>query len=94
MSWSPELFIGELRPWPDTVHVVRGRTGETRRYVPERTCRITGWDPLDDADGYDDRLYYLSCGHTAVVCLGPMGTMDTLDEFVECPECHARVVDE
>ena len=39
MSWSPELFIGELRPWPDTVHVVRGKTEETRRYVPERTCK-------------------------------------------------------
>lgn len=39
MSWSPELFIGSERPWPDTVHVVRGRTGETKRYLPERTCR-------------------------------------------------------
>lgn len=38
MSWSPELFIGELRPWPDSVHVVRGKTDEIRRYVPERTC--------------------------------------------------------
>ncbi len=35
MSWSPELYIGEFRPWPDTVHVVRGKTDETRRYVPE-----------------------------------------------------------
>ena len=35
MSWSPDLFIGEFRPWPDTVHVVRGKTDETRRYVPE-----------------------------------------------------------
>lgn len=35
MSWSPDLFIGELRPWPDSVHVVRGKTDETRRYFPE-----------------------------------------------------------
>ena len=35
MSWSPDVFIGELRPWPDTVHVVRGKTDETRRYMPE-----------------------------------------------------------
>ena len=35
MSWSPDLFIGEFRPWPDTVHVVRGKTDEMRRYVPE-----------------------------------------------------------
>ena len=36
MSWSPDLYIGELRPWPDSVHVVRGNTDETRRYFPER----------------------------------------------------------
>ena len=35
MSWSPELCIGEFRPWPDTVHVVRGKTEEKRRYVSE-----------------------------------------------------------
>lgn len=35
MSWSPELFIGELRPFPDTVHVVKGKTDEMKRYVPE-----------------------------------------------------------
>ena len=38
MSWSPDLTIGELRPWPDAVNVVRGRTDETVRYVPERTA--------------------------------------------------------
>lgn len=36
MSWSPDLYIGELRPWPDTVHVVRDKTEEARSYVPER----------------------------------------------------------
>ena len=35
MSWSIEERIGELRPWPDAVRVVRGKTDETRRYVPE-----------------------------------------------------------
>lgn len=35
MSWSPELFIGGMRPWPDAVHVVRSQTDEMRRYVPE-----------------------------------------------------------
>jgi len=39
MSWSPELFIGELRPWPDAVRVVRGVTEESRLYVPERTAK-------------------------------------------------------
>lgn len=35
MSWSPDLFIGEFRPWPDSVYVVRGKTDDMRRYVPE-----------------------------------------------------------
>ena len=38
MSWSPDLHIGELRPWPDSVHVVRGKADETRRYFPELTA--------------------------------------------------------
>jgi len=41
-----EMFkIGEMRPWPDTGHVIRGKTGEVRRYAPERTCEL---EPLDE----------------------------------------------
>ncbi len=36
MSWSLELCIGEFRSWPDSVHVTRYKTDETRRYVPEK----------------------------------------------------------
>ena len=36
MSWAPELCIGEFRPWPDSIHVTREKTDETRRYVPEK----------------------------------------------------------
>lgn len=32
MSWAPELVIGELRPWPESVKVVRGNSGEAMRY--------------------------------------------------------------
>lgn len=32
MSWTPEVHIGELRPWPDSVKVVRGNGGEAMRY--------------------------------------------------------------
>lgn len=39
MSWSPDLYIGEFRPWPDSVHVVRGRTDEVRRYFPRETAK-------------------------------------------------------
>ena len=49
MSWSPDLFIGEFRPWPDTVHVVRGKTEETRRYVPEEML-------LHERDGHDEQF--------------------------------------
>lgn len=28
MSWTANLIIGELRPWPDAVRVVRGNTNE------------------------------------------------------------------
>ena len=40
MSWSIEQHIGELRPWPDSVRVVRGKDEESRRYVPEPQERI------------------------------------------------------
>ena len=58
MSWSPEVFIRELRPWPDSVHVVRGRTGEKLRYLPERTCHLVGEDL-----GYTIAPTCGACGH-------------------------------
>lgn len=36
MSWSPQLCIGEFRPWPESIHVTRDKIDETRRYVPEK----------------------------------------------------------
>lgn len=33
MSWTADIIIGELRPWPDAVQVVRGDTDETMRYT-------------------------------------------------------------
>lgn len=36
MSWSPNLCIGEFRPWPESIYVTRDKTDETRRYVPEK----------------------------------------------------------
>ena len=49
MSWSPDLFIGEFRPWPDSVYVVRGKTDETRRYVPEEML-------FHERDGHDEQF--------------------------------------
>lgn len=46
MTWYTDIHIGELRPWPDSVDVVRG--DETRRYVPEpvRHEGETNWERL------------------------------------------------
>ena len=33
MSWTTDLYIGELRPWPSAVLVVRGNTDETMLYT-------------------------------------------------------------
>jgi len=38
MSWTPELYIGGLRPWPDAVRVIRSQTDESKTYVPDRTA--------------------------------------------------------
>ena len=38
MNWSPEISISEEHSWPRAVYVVRGRTSETKRYIPEKTC--------------------------------------------------------
>lgn len=40
MSWYPDLYIGELRPWPDAVYVWRGKTGESKRYLPDDFCAL------------------------------------------------------
>ena len=49
MSWSPELYIGGSRPWPDSVLVVRSQTDERSQYIPETGCNeceieyVTDW---------------------------------------------------
>lgn len=90
MSWSPDLYIGELRPWPDTVHVVRGKTEETRRYVPERTCRDVADTPQY---GYKTRFECSECGYE-YSAVGGFGC-DYGDEpdFRFCPNCGAKRVD-
>lgn len=41
MSWMPEFYIGEFRPWPDSVYIVRGNTDEFRRYMPDDFCAVS-----------------------------------------------------
>jgi len=38
MSWSTDMHIGEMRPWPDMVKVYHGDTDEMQVYVPEKTA--------------------------------------------------------
>ena len=89
MSWSPDLYIGELRPWPDTVHVVRGKTEETRRYVPELTCHPIISDNLNESEGMGDAWANCSeCGHLLFVLTDPTSEPPNF-----CPSCGARRVD-
>lgn len=36
MSWSPDLYTGEMRPWPESVMVRRGN--ESKKYVPDKVA--------------------------------------------------------
>lgn len=86
MSWQPEVFIGELRPWPDSVLVTKGASDERKRYVPEETCK------LESSHGWTDA--YVS--HRWTVELD----CHTIDDWGErelpdyCPYCGRKVVDE
>lgn len=44
MSWTAEIHMGELRPWPDVVRVVRGNTDETKAYTPAATAKCSWQD--------------------------------------------------
>ena len=83
MGWSPDLHIGDFRPWPDTVHVVRGKTGVMLRYVPERICF--------QVDVTADHSPYTSYMTACSLC----GEMLAVEEFRApnyCPNCGAKVV--
>lgn len=51
MSWSPDLYIGEMRPWPESVTVRRGN--ESKAYVPLG-------ETLATYDGERDILFVVS----------------------------------
>ena len=80
MSWSPDVYIGEMRPWPDTVHVVRGKTDEMRRYVPEMACESV----------YDKRYYKGMRGYCegryCSKCKEPL-----FGDFRFCPWCGRKI---
>ena len=83
MSWSPELYIGEFRPWPDSVHVVRGKTEETMRYFPERK--------EGDVAEYIVELPYGGAADEAVKIMGVDGSRlygySLTGEIVRCRDC-------
>ena len=73
--------------WPDSINVMHIGTCLSRKYMPERICKIEAFDNGLDED-YDGSLhsyapptYYLSCGHEAYY-LKPN----------YCPDCGAKVV--
>lgn len=80
MSWTAEVRMGELRPWPDAVRVVRGNTDDTQVYVPERTAKRV-------------RVPYQShvaIGHYECGACGE--TVEPSDRY--CSACGARLEDE
>ena len=85
MSWSPSVYIGEMRPWPDSVHVVRGKTDEVRRYFPERTCRKT-------VGKHGHRWACSECDETLLSRFPSVKYPDGIVHY--CPNCGAKVVDE
>lgn len=82
MSWTTDLYIGELRPWPDVVHVRRGWK-ELRRYVPERMCHLEPWEVEQDTGFYD--CMKCGCGYVADIA--------DWNEWRFCPNCGAKMVD-
>lgn len=48
MSWTAELHIGELRPWPDAVHLYRGNTYDMKAYMPDTTAtrKVTSYGAI------------------------------------------------
>jgi hypothetical protein len=78
MSWTAEIYIGEMRPWPGSVSVRRG--GEERTYVPERTCHVVRY-PL----GIHDDSYAEICSECRVV-IEP--------DVYYCANCGARIEEE
>ncbi|MBR1827944.1 MAG: hypothetical protein IJ781_00340 [Atopobiaceae bacterium] len=79
MSWQVDITIGEMQPWPDTVHVVRGKTNEKRRYCPERTAsRVRVIVDEHGAVGHDE------CSK----CWSSIGAEDNY-----CAHCGVRLED-
>lgn len=84
MSWSPELFIGELRPWPESVCVIR--EGEEAFYFPELTCKM-GEAGKDLGMEIVNRYICTACGRSILIARG-------CAKPDYCPMCGAKVVDE
>lgn len=83
MSWTPELYIGGMRPWPDAVRVVRSQTDESVTYVPERTCQIETTENWLPAERY----------HRCKECGAFFAVLDASHDIPPrlCPNCGRKV---
>ena len=81
-TWETEVIIGQDAELPEGLVVVRCRTGERVRYVPERTCRpeLKGLDPSKAVN-----TFHCACSE----CGCPIDQKDSY-----CRSCGAGVVDE
>lgn len=85
MSWSIEQHIGELRPYPDSVRVVRGRAEESRRYVPEPPhCTM-------EPGGYwEDEYSYVTCSNCGEIWAFDCDGLKQ-HRWMCCPHCRAII---
>ena len=56
--WSPEILTGQMRPWPESVMVRRGR--ERRTYRPETKAHKI----IQTEDGIVGRCTCSNCGRS------------------------------
>ena len=93
MSWSPELYIGSMRPWPDSVQVIRSQTDESRWYVLEEVCVPHGeWERISQTQ--EAREMHCICGH--YLGTDKRGSIpfdyEILFEMPRyCPDCGCRI---
>lgn len=88
--WLERTDDDGAQRYPVYIEVGSGHVDDTRRYVPERTCRFE----LDETEG---ERRCSSCGEFVTqhsVDMEYFVTELTAEAFTHCPFCGAKVVDE
>ena len=87
MSWTPYFHVSPKDPWPAYINMVRPKTKELRKYVPELdSCQLETTENWIPAERY----------HRCKKCGAFFAVMDASRDIQPrfCPNCGAKVVDE